>query len=279
MPVISEPFTLDFADGISLRIYPDTRPHCLETAQLQKGLVLMFHGKELIEEGVGFGLPVLKYRDKTYFAGHADTFITKSGGKHTIVKEYKMDTVSKKKLGKSAFMNDKFCSFAHRLFEKVYLKDTKLKPIFNKMMELRQAVGINTEFVTVRPRASITVHYACNPDTIRINVEVNSIISTRCKELLILNEQGSSHFRNYSDSSGLKLSGNRIGAWEEIRDYEPTFSTTCNDVAFSLQKVRHAKMLRGWEWTKGRFCWAGVSYSLHPNLSQFGYTIRLRQGK
>ncbi len=234
----------------------------------------MFRGQELIEEGVGFGLPVLKYRDKTYFAGHASTYVANDENKCIIVKEYMMDTVSKKALGKHTFINDQFYSFMHRMFERLYLRDNNLRSIFNRIMELRQAFGINTEFVIARPRASITVRYTCSPEKIRVDVEVNSIVSKGCMELLILNEQGSSYFRNYSDSTGLKLSDNQIGAWQEVMADEPTFSTIRN-VAFSLQKVNHARMFRGWEWTKGRFCWSGLSYSMHPNVSRFDYAIRL----
>ena len=50
-----------------MRPYADSRLHYLETSALQKGLILMFDDKELIEEGLGFGVLVVKYKDKTYF--------------------------------------------------------------------------------------------------------------------------------------------------------------------------------------------------------------------
>ena len=63
--------TVSLGSNLALRIYPDSRPHNLETAQLQKGLVLMVNGKEVVEEGIGFGVPVVIFSDKTYFSSSA----------------------------------------------------------------------------------------------------------------------------------------------------------------------------------------------------------------
>ena len=60
--------TVPISDRISVRLYADSRPHCMETATLHKGLVLILDNQEVIEEGMGFGLPVVKYKDKTYFS-------------------------------------------------------------------------------------------------------------------------------------------------------------------------------------------------------------------
>jgi hypothetical protein len=69
---LQEPITIHLTNRLSVRLYKDTRPNCLETAALQKGLVLMLDNEELIEEGIGFGVPVVKYEDKTYFSSSAE---------------------------------------------------------------------------------------------------------------------------------------------------------------------------------------------------------------
>jgi len=49
----------------------------METAPLHKGLVLVLDNNEVVEEGMGFGVPVVKYHDKTYFSSSADVSIQK----------------------------------------------------------------------------------------------------------------------------------------------------------------------------------------------------------
>ena len=75
---LQKPITVPLTDRLSVRLYADSRPHCMETAPLHKGLVLMLDNQEIIEEGMGFGVPVAKYQDKTYFSSSADVSIQKN---------------------------------------------------------------------------------------------------------------------------------------------------------------------------------------------------------
>ena len=68
---LEDPYTVPLNSRFSVRLYRDCRPNYLETGALQKGLVLLFGNRELIEEGVGFGVPVVKYTDKTFFSSKA----------------------------------------------------------------------------------------------------------------------------------------------------------------------------------------------------------------
>jgi hypothetical protein len=65
---------------ISLRISPVlTHGESYPTSQLQKGLILISNGQDLAEEGVGFGVPVLKMGVRTIFPGDIELACRKEG--------------------------------------------------------------------------------------------------------------------------------------------------------------------------------------------------------
>ena len=276
---LTEPITINLSDRLAVRLYGDCRPNCLETGALQKGLVLLLDGRELIEEGVGFGVPIVRYKDKTFFSSTADVSIGKVGSDNILTKIYVLDTVSLKKFGKSSYIDDDVYSPLRKTFQMLYLKHKKLSPFFNKAMELRDLANIKTEFITVKPRGTITVTYRCQPTAINIQVDFSNTTLNKCLEVLVLNEQGSSVFQRYVDSNGLTLLGNKIGAWETVAANRASLQSAGGKVSFSVQKHVGAKLFRGWEQTRKRFSWTGLSYSMRPNNGVFYYTIWLDQDK
>ena len=213
---LQKPITIRLTDRLSVRLYCDSRPHCMETASLQKGLVLMFDNQELIDEGLGFGVPVAKYGDKTYFSGSAEVAIQKNPSAVTLKKTYILDTISRKKIWRASYINDGFYSSARKSFAKLYLTRKNLSPLFNTIMELREKAKIKTEFIKVKPRGVITVNYEIEPLAVKVSVDFSRLTLKGCEEVLVLNEQGSTTFEKYADTSGLKLFGREIGAWDAI---------------------------------------------------------------
>lgn len=270
-----QPITLQLTDRLSVRLYKDCRPNCLETGALQKGLVLLLDGEELIEEGVGFGVPVVKYEDKTFFSSKAEVSIKQFGSGFIITKVFTLDTVSLKKLGRTAYIDDAIYSPLRKTFQRLYLKHKKLTPLFNKVMELRDLAKIRTEFITVKPRGTVTVNYHCQPAAINIQADFSKVALNKCQEVLVLNEQGSSIFQKYADTSGTTLFGNKIGAWETVTADQASLQSAKGQISFSLQNDRDATLFRGWERTRKRFSWAGLSYSMRPNNGTFDYSIGL----
>lgn len=270
-----EPVTISLDDRLSVRLYADSRPHCLETASLQKGLVLMLDGEELIEEGVGFGVPVVKYEHKTYFSTSAEVSLEKNHLAHKLKKTYFLGAISRKKLWRASYINDGLYSSVHKKFEKLYLKHKNLSPFFNEIMELREIAKIKTEFVETEPQGAITVSYKIQPTVISVSFDFSDLTLNSCKEVLVLNEQGSSFFRKYVDASGLRLDGNKIGAWDAVTAGNASILNTNEQVEFSLQNIVGATLFRGWEKTRNRFSWAGLSYSIRPNQGTFEYDIRV----
>lgn len=271
---LQNPFTIDLNSRLSVRLYQDCRPNCLETAQLQKGFVLMLDGKELIEEGVGLGVPVVKYADKTYFSSSAEVSALGSGQR--MKKVYHIDTISRKKLANGRYIDDGVYTFVRKKFAKFYLSRKNLSPFFNKLMELRGVTGIQTEFVKVKPRGAVTVYYECQPAGVKVKVDFSDLTLSKCEELLVLNEQGSSVFQKYADTSGLTLVGAKIGAWDEVAAEKASLLSPSGHVSFSLQNTKDAALFRGWEKTKNRFSWAGLSYALRPINGTFQYAVGLK---
>lgn len=271
----SQTVTLHINDRLSVRVYKDCRPACLETGALQKGLVLLLDGRELIEEGVGFGVPIVKYADKTFFSSTADVSIKKTGSDYLLTKVYSLDTVSLKKFGQTSYIDDGLYSPLRKTFQMLYLKYKKLTPVFNKVMELRDLANVKTEFVAVKPRGTVTVTYECRPTAINIQADFSKVALNKCLEVLMLNEQGSGIFQKYTDSDGSNLLGGKIGAWEKIAAKQASLMSLNEKISFTLRNGGGATLFRGWERTRKRFSWAGLSYSMRPNNGVFDYSIRL----
>jgi hypothetical protein len=274
-PLSSRPLTLEIGNNVSVRVYWNSCPNYLEIAPLQKGLVLLVDDEELIEEGAGFGVPVVKYLRRTYFSSSAESWVEQKGNHYAIVKFYALDAIARKRLGKASYINDDFYRFFHKFFEKAYLSNKKWAFIFNKIMEFRRTVGVQTEFVKVKTKGRIKVKYTFESSIIRIHVDLADLDRAECREILILNEQGSTFFRKYSDTTGLRLLDEKIGAWEIVRAEEASLSNIRETLKFTLLKQEGNLLFRGWEKTSGRFAWTGLGYSLKRNASSFEYIIRL----
>ena len=272
---LGTPFTVQISNHISVRLFPDCRPNCLETTPLQKGLILLLNGKELVEEGMGFGVPIAKYKDKTYFSSSAKTWMQTNNNNCTLVKSFVLNTISRKRIGKGSYINDKLYHFLHRAFELGYMNFQGLIQASNRVMELRKTLKVYTDFVRVKPRGTVVFKYLFRPSEIQVIAKLSLLELDQCREILVLNEQGASFFRKYTDSSGTMLIDRKIGAWARIETDEASFSDLGKEITFTLRNKSSASLIRGWEKTRGRFSWAGLAYSLSPKTSTFCYSLRV----
>jgi hypothetical protein len=271
----SSPITISLDDCISCRLYEDTRPYYLEVAPLQKGVVLLVNDKEVIEEGMGFGTPVVLYCDRPYFSSSAETSFRAEGKQNVLVKSFTIDTISRKKLGKNFYLNDRFYSFFQKPFHKTYTQHKRLVPILSRIIGLLKTFGVNTEFQKVNPKGIITIKYSCLCQSIEVEVSLSKLDKTGCKEILLLNEQGATFFRKYTDTDGLTLFDDQIGAWEPTKAEQVAVSNISGTVGFSLRNNDGATLLRGREKVRRRYSWVGFCYCLQPYASTFRYAIRL----
>ena len=264
------PYTYEMPRDLALRVYPDRRPGNLEIAGIHKALVLARGGVEVVEEGAGFGLPVAKYKDKTFFPGSATLTLLEGGPLPVAVKTYRMDTVSVKSLGGSR-ISDAVYQPVHGLFSLLYLSIGGLRPAFDAIIELRNTAGVRTSFQATRPRGEVEARYTFHPD--HVEVEVRTRLDEGCEELVMLNEQGASTFRMYSDASK-RLVDKRMGAWDRVDSGEATLSDLGGALSFTVERPSGAGFWRGRESVRGRLSWAGLALSF-KDLREVRYRVRV----
>lgn len=268
---LTEPITVRVSHRVSLRLYPDSRPHNLEIADLQKGAVLMLDRKELIGEGAGFGAPVVRYDDGTFFSTSARVYVCEP---NVLMKSFLMDSVSRKRFGISGPYVDQIYSILHSIFAWWYLR-FKCRPIFNKIMEFRRALGLRTEFVKIRSRGMVNITYTLS-SSMQIKVDLTGLDTRGCKEILILNEQDGDFFRRYFD--GEEITGDRIEAWKPVISENASFSDVLGSLTFALKKINGSSLISGREHVKRCLSWSGLNYSLRPGNRDFTYTAEIKDG-
>ncbi len=271
----NQPTTVKLNDSISCRLYEDTRPHYLETSHIQKGLVLLVDGEEVVEEGVGFGTPVVICRDRPFFSGSAKTSFHQEKDYSKLTKSFTMDTISKKKFRRSFYLNDIVYRFVQRRFYNVYTLNNTLASALTPIIELMKSAGIETDFQKVNSIGSVSVEYTCFPGSIEIEARFCGLNKKGCSQVLILNEQGASFFRRYLDANGVSLQDNQIGPWEPTGAGEVSLFNVQETTGFSLKSKEDAKLFRGREKIRNRYSWVGFCYSLPPDTSTFQYVIKL----
>jgi len=271
---LHEPCTQPAGWDLELRAYPDARPGNLEIASLQKGLVLVRSGAELVEEGAGFGVPVARFRDKTFFSGSAILTLLEEGPPPVIQKSYVLDTVSVRSLRGGGRVSDALYHPLHRAFTWAYLSRPGIRRLLNRVIEARKAAGVTTGYVRAAPRGAVDVRYTIREGLAEVEADLDRV-SAGCMELVMLNEQGASTFRRYRDDGGLNLLDDAMGAWDRIEAPGGTLSDAEGKLWFSIDKPGASQvMFRGRERASGRLSWAGIALSLKPGGS-VRYVIRL----
>jgi hypothetical protein len=91
----SRPSTVPLDGDLALRLYATTQPHVGKIASLQKGLVLVHQGHELIEEGYGFGMPIIEADGVAYTSRRAGASLAREGAHLSLVKAYRIDVADR----------------------------------------------------------------------------------------------------------------------------------------------------------------------------------------
>ena len=183
----SDEHTIPLSSHLALRIYSETKPHNWQIADLQKGLILAYKGMEMVGEGTGFGVPVLICSDETYFSGSAQLYLSRQDDPKIIRKEFFMDTVQRKKIGKVNLENQKVRAIS-RYQAGLYQKHRHLRLLMPLIMEsLSARIDVRNSFVKTASVGRVIVTYGTNQSGIRVKTDFSLMKRKKLQKILMLN--------------------------------------------------------------------------------------------
>jgi hypothetical protein len=268
--------TVPISDHLSIRAYSDTKPHNWKIADLQKGLILVHEGIEMVGEGTGFGFPVVVYEDETFFPGSAKVFAFRQAECFVIRKEYLMDRVGRNRFRNVAMENRKTRSLSKYLAN-LYQSHRHLR--FLSLKGLLMDFGVRSNFVRSSPAGKVPVSFVISKNIVEINAKFDLLSRKKPLKVFMLNEQGSRFFRRYCDSSGTELFDKGIGAWDLVQPDWASLTTMRGEAGFRLWKKQNAVLRVGREFLDGSLDWVGLDYEVDPETKAFQYAVEILGGK
>ena len=265
---------LTVSDSLVLRVYSNTNPQNMKIANLQKGLILSCNGIDVIGEGIGFGVPIVKYSGGTVFSGSSSLYVRRLGDTIEIRKEFLMDLVNRDRL-KSFKLKIHGIRTLSDFFCVQYQRHKRLVRPVLIVRSLFPKVGIKSSFIKRPHKGTVIVTYVMKKNRIHVKLNFSNLEQTDLGKVFILNEQGAHFFRTYSDSEGLRLVDEEIGAWDNVTAQSAKIANEQNKIGFSLKSLEGSMLKRGREMMEGSLNWIGLDYELEPENGHFEYEIEL----
>ena len=241
--------TIPLFSDICLKIRPVFKNGgCYPTSRLQKGLILISNGQELMEEGVGFGVPVLKLGVKTIFPGGIELSCLDKGSRQEISAKYILNLEERiTSHGLGSIESRLLYQIKNHLAELYRRSPLTRGPLTAISNAVRSSFAWQTTYEDAGYSHVVKVNYAidCHTGVIAVEVDMVTLAEDGMTELILMNEQGAHHFDLYSDSSGLELKGEKIGSWNEVTAERASFRSNAHRLAFTLQQINGARLFRG----------------------------------
>jgi hypothetical protein len=270
-----EEYTVPISDSLALRIYSDTKPRNWKTADLQKGLIFVNKGVELVGEGTGFGVPVIKCDDETYFSGTSCVYMSKEEYPTVVRKEFFMDKIVRSRFRGVRLENEKLRAVLRRNAE-LYQRHVRLRSLLLK--DLYVKAGIESSFVDTTSIGRTIVTYNINQDCIRMKADFTLLKGKNVQKFFMFNEQGTKFFRKYVDSRGICAFGKQIGAWDIVEAEWASITNLEGNVGFRLKNAKNSVLRRGQEFLKDCLDWVGLDYEISPEDLIYEYDIEILKG-
>jgi len=260
---------------VSIRVYADCRPHLLQTTNLQKGLVLIWRGNELIEEGLGFGVPVCRYRDGTRFSLRADTYVDDSRGFLSVRKVYDMNGIVVKRLRGFQIRRGSYLGRFLSLLERAYRRVRRLQAGAVLMLGLFSVIGIRNEYQESISKGQIAVTYQLDSGGLQVKATLDSLVTDSVESFVFGNEQGGRLFTEYSDSCGVKLKGSQIEPWRPTPAEWATLTCPEAGLGFKVHKPQGWRIVRGREVIEQRISWSGLDLVSNKIPTRAEYRVEI----
>lgn len=264
--------TVPLSGSLAVRVYSDTRPHNWKIASLQKGLVLVHEGEEVVGEGTGFGFPVLVYANETYFSGSARVYLSQQGDCASVRKEFIMDRVARNRFRNVRLENRKARTVLGYMAE-VYQRHRRLR--FLRLKSLFREMDVGTSFVETQPVGKVVITYRVGIGRVLVKVDLGLVKREGLEKMFLLNEQGSGVFRRYVDSRGTELVYGRIGAWEDVEADWACLMDVEGRFGFRLRRIPGGLLRRGREYLRGSLDWVGLDYEFGLKKTAVQYEIEI----
>ncbi len=238
------PLTLALGEGLELRLYEDARPHVGKIARIQKGLVLTQDGEELIEEGYGFGAPIIVAGGQPHLSQTAEVSATADG--RQLVKRFAVDTA------------DTWTEFLRRKYRQV----TPLgSVVFTYTVPAPGQIDIAADF------SGLTVA----PELVYLTNEQGAVNFTRYSDSSGVN-------RVFADVPDSPDKWAPVDAGRACWTAEARKVRFCVETADGQPKFAGRERYRQWRWT-GAFVlsWAGVDIELNQARDVYRYRVAVER--
>lgn len=248
------------------------------TARLQKGLVLVKNDQELVEEAVGFGVPLLKRGNQTIFPGGVELIDQQSGRSVNVIARFTLNLEEKLgQPGQRGIKNNRLYAVKNSLAALIRRRPKSREPLTLASNALRRLFNWETKFEEANFNAEVQMCYTFVPNSGRIIIELDAGDLSRdgVTEIVIMNEQGAHHFDQYRDASGAVLRRSEISCWDEVTTDWASFVSEKDRLAFTLWQLDSAKLFRGRELIGSRLAWSGFGYSIPPAIKTIRYELMI----
>ena len=272
--------TIPLFDGLSLNIAEQSGDAgAYPTGRLQKGLLLRDGNVDLAEEGVGFGVPVLKRGVHTIFPGGMELAWRRTGPVWEVTADYAMDLVERLAKPGGGALRSGVLYAAKDSLAALHRRAPPLRgPLTTASAALRRLFGWVTTYEQARVCARLKVTYTIvgEQGMIGVTVEVTGLPKA-VTEVVVMNELGGRVFDRYTAAGESDLCGDAIDTWDAVTAATAGFVSTAHKVAFTLGQAEGARLSRGRELVGGRLAWSGFGYSLPPTPGAFTYAVRIER--